>query len=487
MTFLKTKPLYIFLLALFFCLHGAAENIGFISLSEITEVFIYVLVGIALTFSIIYFVSKSMLYAAFITFIFAIIYLFFQPIKNVLFQLPFLNSYTLFIPFLIIALLFIVFFTRKKNSFLVKVTYYFNILFLVFCLFDGFTLLFKNVGLAKKIYVNSIGFKTEKVKEKPNVYFLLFDEYAGYTSLNDSFGFKNDALYNQLMQDSFEIIPTFSNYSITQFSMASLFKMNYLDNVKDSTSVGWRNTQEQINVIKYGEVFDVFKSMNYQVKSFSLFEVGENKSAGANQFLLGHKRILTNKMMHNVLLKDIGWFFCKGKYALKWVQNLYLDYMPTYNKKIEEGLLECSNSKVNPQFVYAHFLMPHFPFLYDSIGIQKPFSTHFVENARLNKDDYISYLKYCNKKMIGYEQFIVKNDPNAIIVLMSDHGFRDFSKGILPSAFNNFCAVRKTLSEPKKQLPQLSNVNFFRYLFNQYYNQQIPYLNNTTITLTEVQ
>ena len=45
---------------------------------------------------------------------------------------------------------------------------------------------------------NPVPFDQTKVTQKPNVYFLLFDEYAGYKSLQDSFNFKNDSFYNYL-------------------------------------------------------------------------------------------------------------------------------------------------------------------------------------------------------------------------------------------------------------------------------------------------
>lgn len=428
--------------------------------------------------------GKSLLYSGFVTFFLAVIYLFFAVIKTYVSQITFLGKYVIFLPFLSIIVLLVIILCRKKYQFLSKATLYLNVLLLSYCTLDAVLIIRKQVNKPKEIYSNNIGLDVRLVKNKPNVYFLLFDEYAGFKSLKDSFGFENNRFYEQLQKDRFTILNTFSNYSITPFSMASLFNMDYLKAVKDSSTVGWKETQERMQDIKDAEVFGIFKSLGYTVKSFSMFEVGDSKSIGGNQFLLGHKRVLTHKMLHNVLLRDIGFNFVSGKNANTFIQKIFLGDMPNYNGRVEEGLFSSINTNTTPQFVYAHFLMPHFPFLYDSVGNKVPMNLLFENRSWLIKEKYVSYLKYCNKKMIEYEQDIMKQDSSAVVVLMSDHGFR-FDEAYSSSSFDNFCAIRgKNLYSPK-QTSTISNVNFFRYLFNTNFSQPIPYLIDKTILLKE--
>jgi hypothetical protein len=481
--FLKAIPLYTFLLAVFFCLHGSLENFGFISFKEAIQVFFYSFISIAIAFFVINFISKSILYSGFITFFLAVIYLFFAVIKTNVFQITFLGKYVIFLPLLSIVVLLVIILFRKKDKFLSKATLFLNVLLISYCILDTIFIIQKEVNKPKKTYSNTIRFNAKRVKDRPNVYFLLFDEYAGFKSLKDSFGFENNFFYEQLQNDSFKILNTFSNYNSTPFSMASLFNMDYLKAVKDSSTVGWRETQERMQDIKYGEVFGIFKSLGYTVKSFSMFEAGDNKSVGGNQFLLGHKRVLTHKMFHNVLLRDIGFNFVSGKNANTFIQKIFLGDMPYYNGRVEDGLFSSLNTNPTPQFVYAHFLMPHFPFLYDSIGNKVPNDLLFEERSWLIKAQYVSYLKYCNKKIIEYEQNIIKKDSNAVIVIMSDHGFR--FENLTASAFNNFCAIRTRHEHLTDYGVITSNVNFFRYLLNTNFNQAIPYLNDKMVQLKE--
>ena len=484
MNFLKSKPIYTFLLAAFFCLHGALENFGFISFVEAMEVFIYVIIAITILFYIFYFTTKSFLFSGFITFLLAALYLFFEVIKNAVFKIDLFNRYVLFLPLLILSLLFIIFLFKKYKWFY-KVTFFLNVLLIVYCVLDAGLIIKKQMTTQKIVYQNFVVLNEKLVKHKPNVYLLLFDEYAGLQSLKDSFNYDNSIFYDQLRNDSFQIINSFSNYSITAFSMSSLFQMNYLNNLQNTTTVGWKETQQCMLDIKNAPVFIHFKNLGYDVKSFSLFEVLNNKSLGANQFLLGHQRVLTHKMFHNVFLKDVGFNFTNGRFASSFFQKLFLADLPAYSTAAERKMLNTVENKTNPQFVYTHFLMPHYPFLYDSLGNKNALQTIFKDRAWLVKEDYISYLKYCNKKMVEMERKIIEKEPGAIIILLSDHGFRYEGSHNDKSEFNNFCAVRNLSTSNLHSTATISNVNLFRYIFNATYKQSFPYLTDSMVFLKE--
>ncbi len=484
MNFLKSKPIYTFLLAAFFCLHGALENFGFISFAEATEVFIYVIIAITIFFYIFYFTTKSFIFSAFITFILAAVYLFFEVIKNAVFKIDFFNRYVLFLPLLIVSILLLIFLFKKYKWFY-KVTFFLNVLLIVYCVLDAGLIIKIQMSTQKIVYQNPVVLNEKLVKHKPNVYLLLFDEYAGLQSLKDSFNYDNSPFYEQLRNDSFQIMPIFSNYSITAFSMSSLFQMNYLKNLQNTTTVGWKQTQQCMLDIKNAPVFNHFKNFGYDVKSFSMFEVLDNKSLGANQFLLAHHRVLTHKMFHNVFLKDVGFNFTNGRFASLFFQKLFLADLPAYSNTAESKMLNTLENKTNPQFVYTHFLMPHYPFLYDSSGNKNALQTIFKDRAWLVKEDYISYLKYCNKKMVEMERKIIEKDPGAIIILLSDHGFRYEGSHNDKSEFNNFCAVRNLSTSNNHSTATISNVNLFRYIFNTTYKQSIPYLTDSMVFLKE--
>ena len=153
------------------------------------------------------------------------------------------------------------------------------------------------------------------------------------------------------------------------------------------------------------------------------------------------------------------------------------------NKLSEKKLLKTEA----PKFIYAHFNMPHPPIFYDSAGNSLPAAQAFDPATYGDKQIFLSYVKFANKKIESLVDSISKNDPASIIIVMSDHGYRNYNNSKIPEPlhFNNICAVH---FPDKNYLPiegELSNVNFFRYLFNCSFNQKMPYLKDSAIFLRD--
>ncbi|MBC7422859.1 MAG: hypothetical protein H7334_05325, partial [Ferruginibacter sp.] len=105
-----------------------------------------------------------------------------------------------------------------------------------------------------------------------------------------------------------------------------------------------------------------------------------------------------------------------------------------------------------------------------------------------DKQKFLSQLKYTNTIIRRLVDTIRTNDPKAIVIVMSDHGYRGYKNtNILePLHFNNICAVHFPDKNYQQIKEKWSNVNFFRYLLNTEFNQKIPYLNDSSIFLKDV-
>ena len=146
-----------------------------------------------------------------------------------------------------------------------------------------------------------------------------------------------------------------------------------------------------------------------------------------------------------------------------------------------------SRKSAKPKFCYAHFLLPHGQFYRDSAGAFNTPEEILDMNSLADKSQYLAYLKYTNNIIEKLVNNIVANDPQSIIIVMSDHGFYDYeSPGDFdPYNFDNICFVRFPAGEQcNKEMPT-SNVNFFRYLLNCSYGQNIPYLKDSTFNIVE--
>lgn len=93
-------------------------------------------------------------------------------------------------------------------------------------LFDVSTLIYKITNEPKQ---DSIMMSCSQC-DKPDVYLVLLDGYAGQRQLTEEFGFANDAFYKELRQSGFYVSPdSWSNYTSTPFSISSLLNMKYHD------------------------------------------------------------------------------------------------------------------------------------------------------------------------------------------------------------------------------------------------------------------
>ena len=483
---LKKLPFFLLLLAIFFCLHGTVENYGFLDMDEILLIGVMVIICITVLFMAIFLFKRDMPFASLLTFFISLWYLFFGAIHDWIKSkafLSFIQSYTVLLPIIIICTIGWAIWIKQNRPLQQKLFLYFNILFIIFCTWDVVLLVNKSSHTDRKKEA-VVPFDTGKVMAKPNVYYLLFDEYPGYKSLADSFAFRNDSLYDFFRGNEFKILPVFSNYNLTLFSMSSIFNMQYVDPASyNHAIIDQHDAQQRTYAIKYGEVFSVFRSMGYQVNNYSIFDIGKQKSMAARNSLFPvHQRLLTHKFLHNRLLKDIGWFFISGRFEIPFLRKKILYRTDKNNRKAAEMLVQQAAQRTAvPQFSYAHFLLPHAPYYRDSSGNYN--DSRYLNNL-YDKDRFLSYVKYANTVIRSLVNKIVQYDPAAIIIVMSDHGFLHSPNNKSennPLKFDNICAVRLPGNNFKPYKDSWSNVNFFPYLFYCAFGQQMPYLKDSSI------
>ena len=488
MKLLKKIPFFLLLLVFFFCLHGSVENYGYLDLGEVLWVGMVAMLCIALFFALTWLITKNYLFAALITFFIALWYLFFGAIHDLIkltYFLNFLHSYTIIIPALLVFNVLVIWLLKRSKRLHQKLALYLNVLFIIFCLGDSFFLIKRHLNFKEVTMPHTINFNTAAVAQKPNVYFLLFDEYAGYKSLQDSFGFKNDSLYHFLKQEQFKELPTFANYDLTIFSMPSLLNMQYVPENYTKQSPTQLDIQHRFGEISNAKVFSIFTSLGYNIQNFSIFDIkGHPAIYDHNNLFPIHAALLTNKIFHNRLIKNIGWWFISGRFSIPFLKEYYIKRNDAYNIEVVQAVKKAmTNKNTQPRFSYSHFFLPHRPFYRDSTGAFNPPEKILDFKYPVDRTLYLSYLKYTNNIIKDLVMQVNANDPDAIVVIMSDHGFRVYNipGSYDPNNFDNICFVRfPSVQVDTVNLPR-SNVNFFRYFFNTAYGQNLPYLKDSTV------
>jgi len=491
---LKRIPFFLFLLAFFFCLHGYVENAGFIEVNELVQIGLIIFCFLAFFCLLLFLFTRDAIHSGLIVFFTGLLYLFFGALHDWLKSiswLSFVHSYAVLLPVLVLSVAAWIIYLKKNRPVHARWAFYLNLLLVVYCMVDGFLLVRKNMGEKKTMQdKTSIHFIADSVRNKPNVYFLLFDEYPGYKSLVDSFGFHNDDLYHFLEEKEMRLLPTYTNYDLTLFSLSSIFNMQYVDSNYNRVKLKQSDLQERIAEIRNNRVMEIFRSMGYRIGNYSIFDLdGRPRVASRNSLFPVHAPLLTDKVLHNRLIRDLGWWFVNGRFRIESFREKFLYGKDADNRYIEKMLkVESAKQHKQPGFFYAHFLMPHRPFFRDSSGKRREFRfAAEMYDLFYDRDIFLGYLKYTNSVIRSLVDTITKNDPGAVLIVMSDHGFHTpyNMQHQTPNNYDHLCAIRLPGGIPPPVMESRSTVNLFRYLFNSYFNQRLPYLPDKTVWVNQ--
>ena len=490
---LKKIPFFLFLLVLFFCLNGSVDNFGFVTTGELLVLGLKIGAATGIAYALVYLCYRRYLAAALIVFFTSGWYLFFgalhDVVKNTTWLSP-IKSYSVLVPLLIILSILFAIWIVKRPKYWQRLTFYLNILLLLYCVVDIVRLIAKAGAPSTLHKYAAIKIDTSAIQQKPNVYLIVLDEYAGRKSLQDSFHFGNDSFYNALHNLGFSNMPATANYNFTAFSMASLLNMDYINRPDNSKDISQHDFMARLEEIRNARVFSIFEEMGYTVHNFSIFDVDNMpaiNSGSGDQLLLRHTVLLTDKILHNRADREIGWAIPpRIKKWLPFFKNRsFFDQQQDNNKAINATRTFARKPPATPSFAYTHVLLPHWPYYADSSGKPNPESLVLPTASWSNKSLYLSYLKYGNGLVTQLLADIVQNDPSAILLLVSDHGFRNYhdNRRYQPLQFDALCAVRMPGIQPTPF--NRSHVNFFPWLFNNAFGQQLPFLKDSSVALVD--
>jgi len=481
---LKKYPLFLFLLPVFFVLHGYTENYDFVPVKDAA-----LLVGIYFLSSFILLILFRLIYknwqkAALMAFLIMCYHFFFGSMKDFLtnaFPGSFLTQYIFILPFsfCMIVMIFIILKRRKKP--LQQFAYYLNLLFLLLILIDAIWLAGKTTNrTGSGIAALPEEFRPCTDCSKPDVYVIIADEYAGNKELKDIFHFDNSLFLTRLTERGFHVIPnSSSNYNYTPFSVASTLNMNYLDLQRAGKQPLLSYTYE---ITRNNKLLRFLQCHHYTFYNYSQLDYIGQPAHIQENFLPVKTRLITSQTFVSRLKKEMRY------HLVTWLKLESETKKFTYNTRDNnKALFQLTMHSVlektkEPKFVLTHLMIPHYPYYFDKNGNEFPFET-LHDGNQTNREHYIEYLQYGNKKILELLDHIIKNSSSPpVIVLMGDHGFRHFDNPVDPEyIFYNLAAVRLPGKNYSAFPDSLTNVNLIRTVLNTTFNQQLPYLKDTAI------
>jgi hypothetical protein len=479
--FFKKYPLFLYLLPVFFVLHGFTENYDFVPPKD-ALVLVIVYMGFALVFLLLsWLFYKNWLKAAIIaTFIMAF-HFFFGSVQDMLRRLSpasFLSRYVFLIPLFLCMLLVLVIGLKKRKGNIVRLAFYLNILLTLFIVIDI-------VWLASKtIHKKASGLSKEFVScencPRPDVYLVIADEYVGNSELKEVFHFDDSAFLNQLKKRGFYTIPnSSSNYNFTPYSVASTLNMDYLDMSARQPLLG--HTYETIRDNRF---LSFLQYHNYRFYNYSYFDFKGQPSYTRETFLPNKTRLITGQTFLSRVRKELR-FLLVTKFKSKTEIRKDAYFSRDNNEKLYGLTLAAIEQRTDqPKFVLAHLMMPHYPYYYDRNGKEFPFES-LTEGNQTNREHYTEYLQYANGRLLALIDHMLASSPHPpLIILMGDHGFRHFNEKVDPKYyFCNLVSVHLPGNDYTAFTDSLTNVNLLRTVLNTSFGQRLPYLKDTTIIM----
>jgi hypothetical protein len=354
-------------------------------------------------------------------------------------------------------------------------------LFFIFLLITEMVLF--AIKLIDRKHENATAFKTRfsvcDSCSKPDIYFILTDGYPGDKELNDLLGFDNSGFKNELKKRGFHCPSTSSNYNYTPFSIASIMIMDYLPGIKGiDTDPG--DLSICFGAMKEARFFQVLQAHGYELHNFSLFDIHKQPSPYSESVLPTRTKFITSQTLlsrveRNMLYNNNALFKSLQR------KRTYISYNNII-KAYGSTLQAITQTSAKPRFIYSHLEMPHYPYYFDSKG--NPVAE---ENLREGKERdtamFKEYLVYTNKKLLALVDSIQqKNSRPAVIMLVSDHGYRELPfRFPIEYEFNNSVAIYLPGKNYSQFYEGISNINICRSFLNVQFRQQFPLVKDSSI------
>ncbi len=314
----------------------------------------------------------------------------------------------------------------------------------------------------------------------PDIYILIFDEFAAPASVSDVWGYDHNAFVTELEEQGFffarnsktrfpfthlsipgimnleypeqdisrtESLSLYNNNQTFRFLNQSGYQIYFLD--------GWGGFEYTFNIPVAELVcfYDTSFEPHYRFDDFSYMLMGQSMLASltekwmktnANHYYLGH--------------------------------HFFLDYIEQFPAR--------ANALEQPGLLYAHVMAPHLPYVFDRHGNFNVNPTNYWEYRQLDpallRDLYFEQYLYVSNRITSITESILKNSlVPPVILLFSDHGPRLESAGVAGQEHHH--RVLNAVFFPDEQYHALydniSPVNTMRVLFNKYFDTDYDMLN----------
>jgi len=485
-----------FLLALYSVLAFYTHNIGEMWLSNLLPIAIAVCSGSILLFGLSWLVLRDAKKAGLVTTAIILIVLFYGhinqgPIELFGYQLKEKFIFSLLVLSLICVVLILIrkpTLCKNANTILNWMTAAMLLMPLVNIIEHDFFLMGNNSGVIEDEALPQLN----QPEHRPNVFFLIFDRYAANRTLRDQYQFDNQKFENFLSEKGFFVATdSYANYLKTAQSLAATFDMRYLYRLTEEVGSGSKDLKRTFPMLTgRHRVLGIFEKMGYRYVHMgswwqptmhhdranenynitSLFTSSEAITAYSKQTI----QPLISRMLQRLLNIDTP------------------DRVSEQCRRVPFQFDALTNLAEDPRptFVFAHFLVPHKPYVFDENG---RCMSKAEARQRTTSENYIGQMKYVNQKIRELVGVLLAQKNKPIIIIQADEGpfperyygnranrysfdWRQASTKELQKKYRILNAMYLPGIANEKLYTSISPVNTFRLVFKEFMNADLPLL-----------
>jgi hypothetical protein len=282
----------------------------------------------------------------------------------------------------------------------------------------------------------------------PDIYLLLLDGYPRSDTLLSEFGFDNSSFESELDQLGFTVAPAArSNYNKTWLTVASMLNGQYVQaipEIADPPSVAPAQARLAHVLINHAAALDRLRDRGYTVISIPSPVMTTDVTKDAQVRATPH-------------LTSFEIALASGSLAAFVVPDLVLEALASDARQnvIDQLALVSAYATApgqDPRIVLAHLMSPHPPFL---LGQEPDYLRECfpacklweltLPETRLSAEEYArrlsTQIEELNRRLLETVRGIARENPSAIVILMSDHGARHIQEDV-DEHFRSFFAAR---------------------------------------------
>ena len=288
------------------------------------------------------------------------------------------------------------------------------------------------------------GLTVEQVQARPDVYYIVLDGYGRSDILLERFGLDNNDFLEGLRERGFFVADlAHANYSQTKLSLASSLGMTHLDQLAVDLGPDSYDVRPLEDLVWHGPVLESFRQLGYQIVSFesgySLTRSGTadvwlapdygavNERGGLLRGLAlnGFESMLTETTLLRALLDLRVRQLVELQAGSASIAYRHHRARILFTVEQLSGIASWSG----PQFVFAHVLSPHPPFVFsdrgEPIGEDRRFTISDLNCCTEDeyREGYRQQASFLSRIILAeIDQILAVSSTPPVIILQGDHG-----------------------------------------------------------------